>query len=291
MANIFHMKIIRSHFSLFIIFFLIAIHLQGQENLEDVVYLKNGNIYRGLIIEQIPAESIKIRTIGGNVFTVMIADIQKLTKEEKLEINTPAPSIDAAPKYRSNQMFVDTSATYNKKKWERKRGYLLQANFILDFLQFGVRIVNGYKINRYAQIGLGLGIDGVVASPQSLIDDDFGDYAGQYFPVYLYFGGEVLKRRVTPYYAVELGYAFAAQNSIPPFIFGNEDVRGGPMASIGFGGRVNVRKHLNLTFLFNINMKNLEYSFQYFDSQTQQYIEYKKRATYFFPGFRFGIGF
>lgn len=288
------MKNIQSLFLLFATVFFIVINLQGQDNLEDVVYLKNGNIYRGLIIEQIPAESIKIRTIGGNVFTVMIADIQKLTKEEKFQLNSPAPAFGSNPKFQPHQqMLADTAVRYYRKDWDRKRGYLLQANFILDFLQFGIRVVNGYKINRYAQIGLGLGIDGVVGAPQTLFSGrgDFSDYMGPYLPMYLYFGGEVLKRRVTPYYAIEAGYAFAPRNLNGSLFFGNEDVHGGPMGSVGFGGRVNVRKHLNLTFLFNINVKNIKYFYSYYDEQNQYFIERSKRETFFFPGFRFGIGF
>ena len=52
--------------------------------MEDVVYLKNGNLYRGMIIEQVPNVSLKIETIGGNVFAVNIADVAKITKEHKV---------------------------------------------------------------------------------------------------------------------------------------------------------------------------------------------------------------
>ena len=37
-------------------------------NYQDVVYLRNGSIIRGVIIEQIPNESLKIQTPGGSVF-------------------------------------------------------------------------------------------------------------------------------------------------------------------------------------------------------------------------------
>lgn len=49
--------------------------------MEDVVYLKNGSIIRGLIIEQIPNESLKIQTKDRNVFAFTFDEILKITKE------------------------------------------------------------------------------------------------------------------------------------------------------------------------------------------------------------------
>ena len=48
---------------------------------QDVVYLKNGSIIRGMIIEQIPNKSIKIQTKDGNVFVFEMDEIEKITKE------------------------------------------------------------------------------------------------------------------------------------------------------------------------------------------------------------------
>lgn len=52
------------------------------KDFEDVVYLKNGEIVRGMIIEQVPNRSIKIQTYLGNIFVYQIDEIEKITKEE-----------------------------------------------------------------------------------------------------------------------------------------------------------------------------------------------------------------
>jgi hypothetical protein len=49
---------------------------------EDIVYLKNGSIIHGTIMEQIPGESIQIKTKDGNVFVFKMDEIEKMTKEE-----------------------------------------------------------------------------------------------------------------------------------------------------------------------------------------------------------------
>ena len=60
--------------------------------LEDVVYLKDGTIVRGTIIEQIPGESLKIQTQGGSVFLYTLDEIAKIVKEPVLE-----PEVKAEP--------------------------------------------------------------------------------------------------------------------------------------------------------------------------------------------------
>ena len=52
------------------------------QNLEEVVYLKNGSVIRGSIVEQIPNESVKIQTRDGNIFVYRIDEIQKIVKEQ-----------------------------------------------------------------------------------------------------------------------------------------------------------------------------------------------------------------
>jgi hypothetical protein len=49
---------------------------------KDVVYLKNGSVIKGEIIEQIPNKSIKIQTSDGNVFVYDLSDIEKIAKEK-----------------------------------------------------------------------------------------------------------------------------------------------------------------------------------------------------------------
>lgn len=65
-----------------ITFFVFSSYAQSS-NYEDVVYLKNGSIYRGMIIEQVPNKSLKIQSQDRNVFAVELSDVEKITKEEK----------------------------------------------------------------------------------------------------------------------------------------------------------------------------------------------------------------
>ena len=64
-----------------VVFTLITIVSFGQNNYQDVVYLKNGSIIRGVVIEQVPSKSIKIETADKSVFVYQMDEIEKMTKE------------------------------------------------------------------------------------------------------------------------------------------------------------------------------------------------------------------
>ena len=52
----------------------------AQQITEDVVYLKDGSIIRGIIVEQIPNKSLRIRTQGGVEIKFKMSDVLQITK-------------------------------------------------------------------------------------------------------------------------------------------------------------------------------------------------------------------
>lgn len=71
----------------------------AQQAVEEVVYLKNGGIIRGTIIEQVPGKSIKIQTREGNVFVYSMDEVERITKEAPITPQTqPAKDVYATDK-------------------------------------------------------------------------------------------------------------------------------------------------------------------------------------------------
>jgi hypothetical protein len=95
---------------LFIVFNLIGFPLcsMAQSNLIDVVYLKNGSIIKGIIVEQVPGHAVKLQTADGSLFVFESSEITKMTREPQTTTNaTPSaqpqspstsPSTALAPK-------------------------------------------------------------------------------------------------------------------------------------------------------------------------------------------------
>ncbi len=67
-------------FTLLICFLCIG-KLYSQVGYDDVVYLKNGSIIHGMIIEQVPGQSLKIQTRDRNIFVYKMDEVQKIAKE------------------------------------------------------------------------------------------------------------------------------------------------------------------------------------------------------------------
>jgi hypothetical protein len=119
--------------------------LFSQTNYEDVVYLKNGSIIKGVIIEQIPNKSLKIETRDGNVFVYKIDEVEKITKEKNF-------------KNENNDM---ATKTYQKSGYTNITD--LTVGLGLDNYSsntsFGLQTINGYTSNSITFIGLGVGFD------------------------------------------------------------------------------------------------------------------------------------
>lgn len=302
MFNLINMKFMKTlKIPLLLILFsaLSVAGLYAQAEMEDVIYLKNGSVYRGVIIEQIPNVSMKIKTLGGNVFAVTMPEIEKITKEEK-----PAPPRGEEPRYGMYHGFPPygdryhgKDSTYRKFKYPNSGRFAL-LQILVENRQGGVRLVQGYKFNRHAALGLGIGADFVFSSPFNRRINNLPSTAlsGVYVPLYLHLTGDMFPARITPFYAVEAGYFIAGLQrgrDRHDVSFRKPDAHG-PMASAGLGVKFNSKRGLNFSILFNMNMKNVNYkeNVTYYDVFGNPYVRNeRKNATLVFPGIRFGLGF
>ena len=75
--------------SVFAILLFFNQQLQAQDSYEDVVYLKNGSVFRGMIVEQVPGKSITIESVEKMNFTFTYEEIEKIRKELKQAATVP----------------------------------------------------------------------------------------------------------------------------------------------------------------------------------------------------------
>ncbi len=76
--------------------------LPAQEYI-DVVHLKNGGLIKGIIIENVPNDKVKIKTRDGSIFVFKYSEIEKFTKEE----NQKTEKIDKKDDKNANKMLYD----------------------------------------------------------------------------------------------------------------------------------------------------------------------------------------
>lgn len=134
--------------NLLTIFFLCFIfNSNAQSNYDEVLYLKNGSIIRGIIIEQIPNKTIKIQTHDRNVFVYPFEEVEKITKEPKL----------------NNQNNYDFSSMQLPEIEKEKRGGIVATVLGTTFFSVGMPfLVSGARLTSYFGIGLGRLIPGAI---------------------------------------------------------------------------------------------------------------------------------
>jgi len=92
----------------------------------DVVHLSDGSIIKGIIIEQIPGVSLKIKTQDGSLFVFMMSDVLKITKElsqkHSIQFERKSPGIALALSF----LIVGGGQIYNEQA-EQAMGHLVTA--------------------------------------------------------------------------------------------------------------------------------------------------------------------
>ena len=77
---------------------------------QEVVYLKNGSVIKGVVIEQIPGQSVKVQTQDGSIFVYKMSEVDKIVKEDLQQkrtkfVATTTPKAPRQPKVRIERDF------------------------------------------------------------------------------------------------------------------------------------------------------------------------------------------
>ncbi len=235
----------------------------AQQNMEDVLYLKNGTVYRGMIIEQIPNVSYKIQIAGGSIVAVTLSDVEKIAKEPVYHSQAQNKSSD----HQFENDFGRCSPFHHRDTSTvpyhlRKHRFFSSIEFRPGLNNVGLRFLRGYKFNRFAFVGIGFGFDAVSFAngfnDTKHVFDNTRVNNGLYIPVYLHYSGEILSKRITPYYFLEAGYA---AHPVNPFVSNPNHTKnyGGPTASAGFGVKFYSKHRANLAINMNVNWRSDKY--------------------------------
>jgi hypothetical protein len=173
------------------------------QSYEDVVHLKNGSVIRGIIVEQVPNESLKIETRDGNLFVYQMGEVEKMTKE-MTAFRSPRTS-------RFTGKRITRVSEFNKPQ-----GYFGIVE-VGGGLGLGVypgqyaffSMINGYRFFPQLAIGIGVSAEMFFCSWQ-----DYSRYGDIFtaadselsMPIFLHLRSDFIDGKVTPYIVVNAGY-------------------------------------------------------------------------------------
>ncbi len=211
--------------------------LQAQTPMEDVVYLKDGSVIRGKIVEQIIGEHIKIELLGGSVLVYEESEVVKITREPSLHAPTQVTTYPSTTKKFSDYPITlrAPKTVYNMFAFGLAFGQGFNGNVGLN-PSFTYKV--GMHFSQYLNLGLGIGLD-----PYE---------GGTVSPLFVNVSGEVGRpAEIMPHYFVDFGYGMPLGGSWNTNVF-----RGGPMLHAGGGWKFNSRRRSEWTL-------TLGYKFQH----------------------------
>lgn len=230
---------------LLLLLLLISAYAGAQNQYQEVVYLKDGSTVRGMIIEQVPNVSLKIKTPDGSIFAYPMTEVEKITKEP-----FRMRQRDASRRYSGNREYryrgvSDENTLYNWAHLNQNlRGYkgFVDAGYQFDLSghnanSFEVLTSHGYQFNNYIFVGGGGGIIYYTGLDKVMI------------PFFSNFRVNFGQRPATPFADVKLGYS---AGDMPGAYF-----------SLGLGMRIRVadRKAINLRLEYAAQQQGYEWEF------------------------------
>lgn len=234
-------------FTIFIAIFIFSCSYLFSQQLEEVVYLKNGSIIHGTIIEEIPNVSIKIQTYDGNVFVYRMEEIEKITKEPSKQYSSTLGS--------TNYNFSE----YNNGVFSLLRiGFMTLGSYSMGNSNgstqeaiFAIGSITGIGFGDIYRLGFGI---------------EYNNYPnGTMIPLFIDFRVRVLKSQVSPIFFLDAGYSLSWINDLDGM---NGD---GPFLNVGWGIEFLVTNY-NVLFLEVSYRKQWSQIFK-FDYYFQDYSE------------------
>ena len=216
-----------------LLFSISLLDVAAQELIE-VVYLKNGSMIRGTVIEQIPDESVKIRTADGSVFVYAMQEVAKITKENLMVSDPSGNTVYQRPKPRARRFdrFAPKSGYTGFVDLEGGGGIGDHSGSLC-----GVTTSHGYRIIPQLFVGGGTGIRA-----------DFY-WEAFYIPVFADVRYTILKRNISPIVGMKIGYSFLELQGI--------------CFNPGVGCRFGLSRNFALNISLNYQLQQAEMEWRY----------------------------
>lgn len=157
----------------------------AQTPLQEVVYLRNGSIIRGSVIEMVIGESIKIQTADGSLYVYPMTEVLKVTKEAPVSYYSQNYNVRSSSRSAATSGYegiADFGYVFGTGEW--------------GFHRIEVNTTQGYRFNPYFYLGGGLGFH-YYHEPDEVLMPLFADIRCNF-----------TKGKIVPFASMRVGYSF-----------------------------------------------------------------------------------
>ena len=224
------------HTILTVIFVLTTcVIVSAQQSCQDAVYLKNGGIIRGRVLEQIPNKQLTIETVGRIIIVYKIDEIAKVYKRTyPTQEPSYTPGSSGEKKEEPGEVSKSTkepvkaptrSSSFNLSGLKKGNSAIVELGYAqgygtgyLNF--FKISIIGNHRLNQYISLGIGTGCryyppSSVIANSGSwsdlLVDSSVQLSPSIVIPLLADLRVNIINNhKVTPYFSLGIGYSFVA---------------------------------------------------------------------------------
>ncbi len=152
----------------------------GQGQRQDVVYLENGSMVRGMLVEKITGSHVKLETADGSMWVFQMDEVKEITT--MAAYRPPKRQLEIAEKgfYAITDFGMLTGRTSNR-----------------SVTSVSFQMVAGYQLNPKLSAGLGVGLESFDTPLAPLFAE------GRYY---------LLKGKLSPFVTLQAGYAVPLSN-------------------------------------------------------------------------------
>lgn len=294
------MKNLKQTILLLMVAFAFSINAQTIGEYVDVLHFKNGTSIKGVIVEQVPGKTVKVKAEDGQEYVYSITEISRFTRELSADYDANSKTT-AEGKCCSSKKGFDFKSEWMSDYKAKENGYFFEANLLASTNASAFRVLNGYRFGRMGNIGLAIGIENIATARKSMSSVPEATLNLVYF-------GELHDRKVTPFFQIEGGYGVALKRTANEmdynFFNKDNDVEdtdvtsalyfGGPMSGLVLGLKIRTKKKVSFKLGLDARLvsqfSKKTHTIVYEDASTRNYT---KDDFEVFPGIgaRFGIGF
>jgi hypothetical protein len=205
---------------------------------QEVVYLHNGSMIRGHIIDSLSSK-VNIEILGGSRLAYDRAEVDSIRIQD---VSLTALNRFQTEYYRRDKGYhsaIDAGLLFGTKNSD-----------VVSLTQ--LHITQGYRFWPYLCIGVGVGIDHF---------DNYGNL--NFVPLYAHIESNLVKSRITPFVFADLGYAFTWITTAESVGLALYRKQGGLYGSAGIGMRIHTQSRLAVKLALAYTHHEMRTQFNY----------------------------
>ena len=152
-----------------------VVSAQAQSQTSEIVYLKDGSVLKGKVVEMLP-DQIKVQTSDGSLFVYPMNEVERVEKERR----------------NSYRLKTSSANQYDLLGWRGvvELGYIM-GDFSAPEFSFSI----GYQFNPYFFLGAGIGVD------------YHFDWETVFMPIFANARAYFIDGKISPFMDVKIGYS------------------------------------------------------------------------------------